>query len=269
MATPLGNPGDLSFRAREALRLADGVLAEDTRRAGLLLAACGLRGVRLIRLHEHNEEESLPALLEELSQGRKLALVSDAGTPLLSDPGYKLVRACRLRGHKVTPLPGPCAVPAALCASGLPPQPFIFLGFPPRRAGEREKFFSPFVSLPLTLVFFERRDRLRGLLEQLYRLGGRREICLARELTKIHEEFIFFTLGDFGRFPEGLLGEITVVAGPPLETIRPEKEKVLSLIAGARREGGDGLKPRELARRVREQAPGWDSGSIYKLLSGE
>jgi 16S rRNA (cytidine1402-2'-O)-methyltransferase len=251
------------------LSLADGVLAEDTRRAGLLLAACGLKGSRFIPLHEHNEEESLPAILEELSQGRKLALVSDAGTPLLSDPGYKLVRACRLRGYKVTPLPGPCAVPVALCASGLPPQPFIFLGFPPRRAGEREKFFSPFASLPLTLVFFERKDRLRGLLEQLYRWGGPREICLARELTKVHEEFIFFTLGDFGSFPENLLGEITVVAGPPLEKPRLEKEKVLALIAGARQAGREELKPRSLVRRIQEQAPGWDSRSIYKLLQRE
>lgn len=269
MATPLGNPGDLSPRAREALSEADAVLAEDTRRTGALLAACGLKAARLVPLHEHNEEQSLPGLLAELQQGRNLALVSDAGTPLLSDPGYKLVRACRAAGRKVRPLPGPCAALAALTASGLPPSPFIFLGFPPRRDGERQRFFAPFASLPLTLVFFERKDRLRGVLELLFSLSGPREICLARELTKTYEEFIFFTLGDFDALPARPLGEFTLVAGPPSPRAGLGPEQALGTLLRLRRAGGDKLPPRALARLARELLPGWSVDDIYALLQKE
>jgi 16S rRNA (cytidine1402-2'-O)-methyltransferase len=236
-------------------------LAEDTRRAGLLLAACGLGGKRLISLHEHNEEARLPLALQELAQGRTLALISDAGTPLLADPGYKLVRACRSAGHKVSPLPGPCAALAALAASGLPPQPFVFLGFPPRKAGDQQRFFTPFAALPLTLIFFERKDRLRATLERLHVMGGQREICLARELTKTYEEFIFFTLGDFSAFPQELLGEITVVAGPPAKLDKPAPDA--QDIAFCHNLP---LKPRAKARLLREQNPGLSADESYRLM---
>ncbi|MCL1889654.1 MAG: 16S rRNA (cytidine(1402)-2'-O)-methyltransferase [Desulfovibrionaceae bacterium] len=266
VSTPLGNPGDLSPRAKEALSRADAVLAEDTRRTGLLLAGCGISARRLISFHEHNEDERLPGLLEELAQGRRLALVSDAGTPLLADPGYALTRACRDAGFKITALPGPCAAIAALSASGLPPQPFAFLGFPPRRPGDRRRFFAPFAALQLTLVFYERKDRIRQALETLLDLGGPREICLARELTKVHEEFIFFTLGEWERLPGDLLGEITAVAGPPFSQKRLTEEEVRARIAALRRQNPDTLKPRDLLRQIRTQAPGWNATEIYRLL---
>ena len=147
VATPLGNPGDLSPRAREVLETADGILAEDTRRAGLLLSRCGLNVTTpFTSFHDHNEEARLPQVLELLQAGKTLALVSDAGTPLLSDPGYRLVRACRKAGIRVSPVPGPSAPVAALSASGLPPQPFVFLGFLPRKKAEQEAALRPYAS---------------------------------------------------------------------------------------------------------------------------
>ncbi len=262
-ATPLGNPGDLSPRAREVLGRADGILAEDTRRAGQLLARCSIESPPFTSFHDHNEEERLPQVLEWLAQGKELALVSDAGTPLLSDPGYRLVRAARAAGFQVSPLPGPCAPVAALCASGLPPQPFVFLGFAPRKDAGREDFFAPYAALPATLVFFERKDRLAGTLETAFALLGPREACIARELTKTYEEFILFSLQEHAALPPDLLGEMTVLIGPPLS---PRKTPEAEVRALAVREAALGGKPKDVARRVRPKVAGWSAKEIYQLL---
>lgn len=265
-ATPLGNPGDLSPRAQEALTRADCVLAEDTRRSGLLFASLGLKARRFMSFHDHNEDARIPAILEALEQGQNLALISDAGTPLLSDPGYRLVRACRERGLRVVPLPGPSAVLTALSACGLPPLPFVFLGFPPRKKGDQKAFFGQYAALPVTLVFFERKDRLRPTLEHLLELFGPREACVAREMTKTYEEFINFRLGEWEALPREILGEITVVVGPPsAEDTRLGEKEVLALAEKISTESG-GLKPRELVRQVKALAPGWKSSDIYSLL---
>lgn len=272
-ATPLGNPGDLSPRAQEALAAADCVLAEDTRRSGLLLAALGIKAKRFLSLHDHNEEARIPAVLEMLAQGSNLALISDAGTPLLSDPGYRLVRACREAGFRVVPLPGPSAVLTALSACGLPPLPFVFLGFPPRKKGEQKNLFSPYARLPLTLVFFERKDRLRATLELALEILGPREACVAREMTKTYEEFINFRLGEWAALPDELLGEITVVLGPPGGAgkaeggpdMRPSESEVREIASGIAA-GRGRMKPRELAKLVKEAAPGWSVDEIYSLL---
>lgn len=268
-ATPLGNPGDLSPRAREVLAEADCVLAEDTRRSGLLLAGLGIKAKRFLSLHDHNEEARVAPVLEALAQGQNFALVSDAGTPLLSDPGYRLVRACRAAGFRVAPLPGPSAVLSALSACGLPPLPFVFLGFPPRKRGEQKALFAPYARLPLTVVFFERKDRLPATLELLFELFGPREACVAREMTKTYEEFINFRLGDRAALPEELLGEITVVIGPPGEeseaAMRPDEDKLREIAASLEAEHGS-LKRRALAKLVKEAAPGWTVDEIYSLL---
>jgi 16S rRNA (cytidine1402-2'-O)-methyltransferase len=264
VATPLGNPGDLSPRAREALTTAHAVLAEDTRRAGLLLSRCGLSlTAPLISFHDHNEETRLPQILERLRSGQDLALISDAGTPLLSDPGYRLVRACRREGLRVSPIPGPSAVTAALCASGLPPQPFVFLGFLPRKKSEREALFAPYARLPATLVFFERKDRLPASLLDAAAALGRREVCLAREITKTYEEFLLFPLEESAARALDLQGEITVLIGPPEEKPRDSPETVLARIAAESARGGGN---RETARRVRLQTLGWSGKEIYDLL---
>lgn len=268
VATPLGNPADLSPRAREVLAQADCVLAEDTRRSGLLLAACGVKARGFMSLHDHNEERKIPQLLEELAAGRSFALVSDAGTPLFSDPGFRLVRACRERGFKVSPLPGPSAPLAALCASGLPPQPFVFLGFPPRKEGDIRKFFAPWAALSATLCFFERKDRLKNTLALLFELCGPRELCIARELTKTYEEFINLNLSAYATLPDELLGEITVLLGPP-QAGAPAARLPESEVAELLRTAPPGLKPRALAKELQRRAGGWSVDELYAFICGQ
>jgi len=189
VATPIGHLDDLSPRARAAFETADLVACEDTRRTGRLLAHLGLKKP-LVSLHEHNERQRLPRLLAALEAGRKIALASDAGTPLVSDPGFLLVREALARGIRVEPIPGPSALLAALVASGLPPHPFTFAGFPPPKQGKRRTFYRRFAELGHTLLVYESPHRvLRSLEDALEELGDR-PAALARELTKLHEEVL-------------------------------------------------------------------------------
>ena len=265
VATPLGNPGDLSPRAREVLTSADLVLAEDTRRTARLLRECGLEVRRLLSFHDHNEAERQEGVLRLLREGQCVALVSDAGTPLLADPGYRLVRACRKEGLAVSPLPGPSAPVAALSAAGIPPLPHSFLGFLPRDASGRDALFTAFAHVPGALIFFERKDRLKESLAQAARILGPRELAVCRELTKEHEEFIVGRLEDSAQLPDELLGEITVVVGPPEHTERTPREEVLELANAELAQGG---KPRQVARRVQDAVRGWSGKEIYALLTG-
>lgn len=228
------------------------------------MAECGIRVAGFASFHDHNEEERLPQVLARLSEGEELALVSDAGTPLLSDPGYRLVRACREAGIAVSPVPGPSAPVAALSASGLPPLPFVFLGFPPRKASAREAFFRPYACLGVTLIFFERKDRLASTLKSAFSVLGEREACIARELTKTYEEFISFSLSGHAGVSADLLGEITVIIGPA--GTAPEKTAREDVTALLQREIDAGSKPREAAKNVQELAPGWSAKELYALL---
>lgn len=262
VATPLGNLGDIAPRAKEVLASADLVLAEDTRRAGLLFQHLGLASPAFLSLHEHNEIARIPEVLSHLEEGATIALVSDAGTPLIADPGYRLVRACREAGYQVSPVPGPSAVAAALSASGLPPYPYIFLGFLPRSSGERRRTLEPYAGLKATLVFFERLSRLPATLEDAQAILGEREACVARELTKLHEEFILFRLGDWSD-PEGTLkGEATVLIGPP--EVREASAKEVDGIIEEERALGGGTK--EVARRVHARVEGWTVKEIYERV---
>ena len=265
VATPLGNPGDLSPRAREVLASADLVLAEDTRRTARLLRECGIETRRLLSFHDHNETERQEGVLRLLREGQCVALVSDAGTPLLADPGYRLVRACRKEGLAVSPLPGPSAPVAALSAAGIPPLPHSFLGFLPRDASGRDALFTAFAHVPGALIFFERKDRLKESLAQAARILGPRELAVCRELTKEHEEFIVGRLEESDQLPDELLGEITVVVGPPEHTERTPRAEVLLL---ANTELAQGGKPRQVARRVQDAVRGWSGKEIYALLTG-
>lgn len=196
IATPIGNLADLSARAREALAEADVVAAEDTRRTGALLRALGL-SVRLLSLHDYNETARLAPLLDELRAGRSIALVSDAGTPLLSDPGFALVRAAVAAGIPVRPVPGPSALTAALSVAGLPVERFVFEGFLPARAAARRAALAQLVSERRTLVFFEAPHRIVAALEDMAQLlGAERQAVIARELTKVHETIHRGTLGE-------------------------------------------------------------------------
>jgi 16S rRNA (cytidine1402-2'-O)-methyltransferase len=214
VATPIGNLEDVTLRALRVLREADLVLAEDTRRTRILLDRHGI-AARPLSLHAHNEAARGAAALAALAGGRDVALVSDAGTPLVSDPGERLVAAAIAAGHPVVPVPGPSAVLAALAGAGLPPVPFAFLGFPPRRASERSERFSAWRGRPETLVLFESPHRLAATLRALAeQLGGERPACVARELTKLHEEWARGTLAELAtRFEDGARGEVTIVLG--------------------------------------------------------
>ncbi|MEZ5332909.1 MAG: 16S rRNA (cytidine(1402)-2'-O)-methyltransferase [Thermoanaerobaculia bacterium] len=193
VSTPIGNLDDLSPRAVEALKRADVVACEDTRHSGRLLAHLGLKRP-LVSLHEHNERTRTPELLDRLEDGETIALVSDAGTPLISDPGFVLVRAAIERGLPVTAIPGPSAALAALALSGLPPYPATFTGFAPRKAGKRRRFFAELAALPHTLVVFESPHRILACLDDAAAELGDRPAALARELTKLHEEVVRGTL---------------------------------------------------------------------------
>lgn len=189
VATPIGHLDDLSPRGRAAFESADLVACEDTRRTGLLLAHLGIKRP-MLSLHEHNERRRLPRLMEALEEGKKLVLASDAGTPLVSDPGFLLVREAAERGVRIEPVPGPSALLAALVVSGLPPHPFTFAGFPPPKGGKRRTFYRRFRDLEHTLVVYESPHRLlKSLGDALEELGDRPAV-VARELTKMHEEVL-------------------------------------------------------------------------------
>lgn len=263
IATPLGNPGDLSPRARAVLETADLVLAEDTRRAAALLRQCGISARRLLSFYDHNEADRQESVLRLLRQGKGVALISDAGTPLLADPGYRLVRAARREGLDVSPLPGPSAPVAALSAAGIAPLPFSFLGFLPRDRAGREGIFRAFAHVPGSLVFFERKDRLRDSLALAAAALGPRELAVCRELTKDHEEFILTRL-EAPDLPESLLGEITVVVGPPERMERTPEEETRRLALAELARGG---RPRDAVRRLLGRVRGWSGKELYALLA--
>lgn len=215
VATPIGNLDDLSARARQAFEAADLVACEDTRHTGRLLAHLGVKRP-LVSLHEHNERQRLPRLLDELAAGRTIALASDAGTPLVSDPGYLLVREAISHGHRVEPIPGPSAALAALVVSGLPPHPFTFCGFPPPKRGKRRTFYERFADLAHTLVVYESPHRLLASLGDALEVLGDRPVAVARELTKLHEEVLRGGLAEVLaalRERPAIKGELVVVIG--------------------------------------------------------
>jgi 16S rRNA (cytidine1402-2'-O)-methyltransferase len=222
VSTPIGNLADLSERARQVLETADVVACEDTRHSGRLMAHLGLKRP-LVSLHEHNERQRLAGLLTRLENGETVALISDAGTPLVSDPGFLLVRAAAEAGLRVEAVPGPSAVLAALAISGLPPQPFTFLGFPPPKGGKRRSFLRRYAGLDHTLVLFESPHRLLASLADMRQELGERPAVVARELTKLHEEVLRGDLGeilDVLTTRERLKGEFVVVLGPPRDDRR-------------------------------------------------
>ena len=215
VCTPIGNLGDLTLRAAETLRNCDGVIAEDTRRASQLLAHLDVRKP-LVSFHEHNEERRLPEILARLRGGERLALVTDAGTPSVSDPGFRLVRACVAEGIDYTVLPGASAVTTALVGSGLPPVPFFFGGFLPSSGSGRRSELRKGTALGMTAIYFESPHRLLDCLADLESITPGCMVCVSRELTKIHEEYRHGSPAElaahYGVNPPR--GEITLVIDP-------------------------------------------------------
>ena len=216
-ATPIGNAGDVTLRLLDALRGAGRVVCEDTRKTARLLAIHGIKA-RLESYHEHNAARMRPRVLGWLAAGEAVVLVSDAGTPLVSDPGYKLVRAAIEAGHRVTALPGPSSVLAALVVAGLPTDRFLFAGFLPPREAARARAIAELAAVPATLVFLEAPQRLAAMLASLARELGVREAAVAREMTKKFEEVRRGPLSDLARHYAAAgppRGEVVVVVGPP------------------------------------------------------
>lgn len=268
VSTPIGNLEDLSGRAGRLLGSVELVLAEDTRHTGRLLRHLEARS-RLLSLHQHNEASRIPEVLERLEGGAEVALVSDAGTPLVSDPGERLVRRALDEGHDVVPIPGPSAVLAALVASGLPTIPFTFMGFLPRKGQTRSEALERIAGAQETVVVFESSERLRhSLVELADRCGVERRAAVAREMTKLHEEFRRGTLEELARYysdetssesratmaEPALKGEITLVVGPADEGFDGGRVDALAGEAMGRALLEEGLSPsraaRELARRL-------------------
>ena len=196
VATPIGNLADLTERARALLGAVDLVACEDTRTTGAMLTRLGLRR-ELVAYHEHNETEAAGRLADALAAGRSVAVVSDAGTPALSDPGFRLVRACRRRGLPVVPVPGACAVTAVLSASGLPTNGFLFVGFLPPKSAARIGFFEKYRAFDYTLALYESCHRIDKAVDEIVAtLGPARVICVAKEVTKLHETFLVGPAGE-------------------------------------------------------------------------
>jgi 16S rRNA (cytidine1402-2'-O)-methyltransferase len=264
VGTPIGNLGDTTERARETLGSVDLVAAEDTRRTGRLLARVGVKRP-LVSLFEGNERERTASILAELRAGKDVALVSDAGMPSISDPGFLLVRACTEEGIDVRVVPGPSAVTAALVVSGLPVERFTFEGFLPRKAGERRERLRSLAEDPRTLVLFESPRRLRTLLRDVVAELGDRRVAVARELTKLHEEVlrgrateVLDRLGDAD--PKG---EIVLV----VEGRRDEEAPALDeLVAEATRLVQGGKRKREAASAVARDRGG-SANAIYEALT--
>lgn len=240
VATPIGNREDITLRALQILKSVDLIMAEDTRHSQWLLDHYHIP-TPLRSFHRFNEEKKIPFVLDQLRAGKKIALISDAGTPLISDPGYLLVRKAREAHLKVIPIPGPCAAITALCASGLPTHPFFFGGFLPQNTGEKKERLSLWKHMPYTLVFYESPHRIVDSIETIHAvLGNTRSMVLAKELTKLFEIFFIGTsetiLAELTQNAHHTQGEFVILleGAPSLkeeDTFSEETQRILSILS--------------------------------------
>jgi 16S rRNA (cytidine1402-2'-O)-methyltransferase len=262
VATPIGNLEDITLRALRVLKEADLIAAEDTRHAQKLLSHYDIR-TALTSYHEHNERTKAPALVERLLRGETIALVSDAGTPLISDPGYRLVVAAVAAGLRVTPIPGPAALTAALSAAALPTDRFIFEGFLPEKKKERSARLQALADERRTLVFFEAPHRLRDALGDIEKLLGDRPIAIAREISKIHEEFMRGRVSEIiaNIADRDMRGEIVVIVRGYMGEREPSEELLREEI---RKLQASGMRVKEIADLLGEKYPA-HKNRIYRL----
>lgn len=267
VGTPLGNLGDMTPRAVDALKSADLILCEDTRHTRKLLIHFGIDRPT-DSYHEHNEEQKAASLVDRIERGETLALVSDAGMPVVSDPGYRIVRLARERGITVEPIPGPFAGVLALAASGIAPLPFTFLGFTPHRQGERRDFYRRAAELGHTTVIYESPERVVASLEDALEVLGDTEVTVAREMTKMHEELLSGTIGEvlaILRERERVYGEITLVFGAPAVEAVAISPEALRLEFERLREAG--MRRNDAVKAVAEKF-GMRKNDVYRLLVG-
>jgi 16S rRNA (cytidine1402-2'-O)-methyltransferase len=253
VATPIGNLEDITLRALRILAEVDLIAAEDTRQSARLLAHHGLK-VPMLAYHEHNERQRTPALIDRLHKGLAIALLTDAGTPAISDPGYRLIAAAVQLDIKVIPVPGPSAVTTALSAAGLPTDAFYFVGFLPAKQGKRQTRLDQLKRIPATLVIFEAARRIGRLLHELDKTLGNRYIVIGRELTKRHEEFIRGTLAEVRQAisQRGVLkGECTVLVAREDSQTTPDTVQLHALLRQEMQAHPAGLA--QISRRVAQR----------------
>lgn len=264
VATPIGNPMDITLRALAVLDAVDAIAAEDTRETGKLLAAHGIRTPQQA-YHEHNERQRAPAIIRQLSTGAAIALVSDAGTPTVSDPGYRLIRAAGAAGIPVVPIPGASAAMTALSVSGLPTDRFLFVGFLAKKAGHRRDQIRQLAEETATMIFYESPRRVAGLIDALTADFGDRQAVLGREMTKPHEEFLRGTLA---RISEMLAARPVVKGECTLLVAGRTGDDVLSaqsLEAAIRQRLQDGLPASAVARDL-AKAAGMKRADVYEQV---
>ena len=261
--TPIGNLKDITLRALEVLKGVDIIACEDTRQTMKLLNHYDIKGKKLISYYQPKEEEKIPLLLGYLKGGKDVALVSDAGTPAVSDPGYKLVRRCIEEGIEVEPLPGPTAFVPALVGSGLPTDRFLFLGFPPKKG--IEKFFEPYRGIDATFILYESPHRLLKTLEAVKEVFNNPPTVVAKELTKLHGEFIRGKNTDevidfFRENPDKVRGEFVILFRPKVE----EKEDI-DLSGEIKKLKQQGMGAKEIYKTLKERGIKVDRREVYRI----
>jgi 16S rRNA (cytidine1402-2'-O)-methyltransferase len=265
VATPIGNRDDITLRALDILREVDLIAAEDTRKSGSLLSHYRIKN-RLISFHEHNEEKRSPELIGKLLDGMKIALVSNAGTPSVSDPGYRLISAAIANQVAVIPIPGVTAATAAMSVSGLPTDSFVFIGFTPKKKAKRLKFLTELSTEPRPLIFYESPKRISSLLEEIISCMGDRKAMLAREMTKIHEEFVRGTVSQILKAILArpvLKGECTLLVAGGGTSEQIAAEVVRAEIKAALQK--DQTSPSEIARAIAKKY-GLTKNKVYDLV---
>ena len=265
VATPIGHLDDISQRAIQVLRDVAWVAAEDTRHSGKLLSHLGI-SARFLSLHDHNEKQRAASLVEKIKAGDNVALISDAGTPLISDPGYSLVRLCRDAGVRVVPIPGPCALISALCCAGLPTDKFHFIGFLPAKSGQRQQVLKDIPAGVGTLICYEAARRIIDTLQDVMAVyGPDRELVLAKELTKTFEHFEYGTATSIIEWleadPQRCQGEMVLMIAPPAEKaaddIAPVVQQTLRLLMAE--------LPLKKAAALTAEIHGEKKNALYKL----
>jgi 16S rRNA (cytidine1402-2'-O)-methyltransferase len=267
VATPIGNMGDITRRALDVLRAVHAVACEDTRRTGRLLRRFQIDR-RLISYHDFNERSRSHQILDLLAAGQDVALVSDAGTPQVSDPGHQLLAACAAAGIPVVPVPGASALAGLLSVSHLPVDRFVFCGFPPARSGERRRFLEAFAALPWSLVFYEAPHRILASLDDMRAVFGDRACVFGRELTKIHEEILRLPLGRLRAelaTRDSVKGEIALLVAGAARVPPPVEDPEQRLEAECRRLAETGCSRKELLRRLVE-VTGLPRNQVYRWL---
>ncbi len=260
VATPIGNLGDMTFRAVETLKKVDLIAAEDTRHSGKLLKHFDIQ-TPMLSLHDHNEAQRLTQLIQRLQNGENIALISDAGTPLIADPGYKLVRACHDNGITVIPVPGVSSVTSALSACGLPTDAVSFYGFLPAKSQARQNALGQIKAKPETLVFFESAKRLQKTLQDMQQIiGNDRLLCICRELTKLHEQIKLATIEEHLQDSMPTLGEFVLVLEGAMPQYLSEEElkNMINQLKGT-------IAPAKIAAQLSEQCDK-SRQEIYQMI---